>query len=81
MSKSAIVVPRQSDWTGLKLRLDTQLYFYDVESPTSISLHEVYAIKDGPQIQRKIGQWDAETGLDIYVPFIWKRRSNMEVMR
>ena len=50
-----------------------------MESPTKISLHEVYAIKNGPQIHRKIGEWDARTGIDIYVPGIWERRSDMEV--
>ncbi len=75
-SKIITIVPRQISFESLKLRLDTQLYYYDVFEDL-IKLYEVYAVKNGPQINRQIGNWTLAKGLHIEEPQIWKRRSDL----
>ncbi len=76
--KAIVLMPTQTDWTTLKLRLDSQLYFYDASNPKFTTLHEVYAIKGGPPMQRHIGNWKANEALDVFEPRFWQRRSNLQ---
>ena len=71
------LMPWQVSWDYLKLRLDSQLYFYDIVDSDSIALFEVYSIKNGPQITRQIGNWNTTNGLNVPKPNIWERRQNL----
>ncbi len=75
-AKTATLIPKQADWSYLKLRLDSQLYFYDTVG-SIIYLYEVYAIKSGPQMVRQIGQWSSDIGLKIPELNLWQRRSDL----
>ncbi len=73
------VIPRQEIPDAARLRLDSQLYMYEVSrNGSAIRLMEAYAIKGGPVIVQEIGMWhNSDEGLQIYVPLVWERRSDL----
>ncbi len=73
---SVYLAPIETPLTKLKLRLDSQLYLFE-RVQEEILLHEVYAVKSGPQISKMLGSWTPKGGLDIPQPGIWQRRSNL----
>ncbi len=75
-SKAIVLLPNQGDWSSLKLRLDTQLYYYDIHTE-AIIIHEVYAVRNGARIHREIGFWNQSLGLTIYEPSLWQRRHDL----
>ena len=62
--------------TMLNFRLDTTIAFCKNES-SSLALLDIYAIKGGPTITQKLGSWNISSGLQIDVPIMWERRSNL----
>ena len=62
--------------TKLSFRLDTNIVFCRNER-TSLALFDIYAIKGGPSITQQLGSWNASSGLQIDVPMMWERRSNL----
>ena len=75
-SKIQFLVPKQSDFSALRLRLDSRFYCFE-ESGNGFDLYEIYSIKDGKQITGLMGNWTAEHGLSHIEPRIWQRRSNL----
>ena len=57
-------------------RLDTNIVFCKMEESV-LNLYENYAIKRGPTISQSIGSWSTTSGLEIDVPMMWDRRTNL----
>ncbi len=72
-----MLIPRLSNMTFLRLRLDSQVYFYDRLANGSIAIYEIYSIKSGPHIRRLIGVWSPEAGIAVFEPNIWVRRQDL----
>ena len=63
-------------YLNLSLRLDTNIIFCTPEDK-HYALSEKYAIKNGPTADKYIGNWNAELGLNIDIPLLWERRSDL----
>ncbi len=72
---TTVMVAGQADWKAMdRLRLDSQLYYYDI-STAGIQIFEVYSVIRGPQIHKPVAIWN-ET-LTWLVPIAWQvRRSD-----
>jgi hypothetical protein len=71
-----LVLSYEPNPSYIKLRLDSKLFFF-TELIEEIIISEMYSIKLGPLIKRKIGIWTIETGLVVYTPNIWERRADL----
>ncbi len=70
-----VVLPVGQDTSALPLRLDTQLYKYEMTNASqSVGLHEHYKIKGIVSVERMIGKWSEKDGVLLDVPYIWQRR-------
>ena len=61
----------------LHLRLDTNIIFYTPYN-TNYLLSEKYAVKEGPIVEKHIGNFSQEVGLLIEIPHLWERRSDLK---
>ena len=75
-SNTVTLVPMQTDWSYLRLRLDSLLFSFEFVGDLVI-LYEIYSIKSGPPIVRELGTWNPNTGLYIPEPKMWQRRSDL----
>ncbi len=75
-SQGVLMVRGGTELAKLKLRLDTHLYLYNVTGKT-ISIKEIYSVRDIPRISRHLGNWSADAGLYIAEPNIWERRKDL----
>ena len=63
---------------NIKLRLDSNIVFYEETSKIEYELYDMYAIKDGPPIIEKLGKWDTESGIQILSGVNrWDRRTDL----
>ena len=60
------------------LRLDSHWYTVQVPKGQSYIILEHYRIKQGPVITARLGKWTKTGGLDIPVPSVWERRSDLK---
>jgi hypothetical protein len=73
-SQISSLVPREP-FVDINFQLNTRTVFYDGVAGNGIQLEERYRIKRGQEIVRKVGAWNAKSGLRISTPNIWDRRS------
>ena len=69
-------VMQNQDTLGLFLRLDTNIIFCTLED-SHFALTERYAVKEGTPAEKYIGNWNPESGLNIDIPLLWERRSDL----
>ena len=74
------LMPLDSDFEKLVLRLDSRVYAYseqEINNITYIILFEVFAYKNGPRKRRNIGNWSSQEGLHMSTESTWTRRSDL----
>ena len=63
----------------IRLRLDSNVIFYEERSPTSCHLYDLFAVKDGPPITEKLGIWDMKKGVSLLASMNrWDRRLDLK---
>ena len=63
----------------IKLRLDSNVLFYEEMSPTRYDLYDIFAVKDGPPIIEKLGNWDTKNGISLLASMNrWDRRTDLK---
>ena len=62
----------------IKLRLDSNVLFYENRSPSRYDLYDIFAVKGGPPITEKLGNWDMKKGISLLASMSrWDRRTDM----
>ena len=62
----------------IKLRLDSNVLFYEESGRASYGLQDIFAVKGGPPINLKVGKWDRARGLTLHTTINrWKRRTDL----
>ena len=62
----------------IKLRLDSNIIFYDHEESTKYKLVDTFAVKGGPPITLKLGSWSIDNGIALQKSLNrWDRRTNL----
>ena len=63
----------------IKLRLDSNVIFYEKEAMKKFSLFDIFAVKGGPLITLDIGDWDTENGTRLKENIVrWERRTDLK---
>ena len=63
----------------IKLRLDSNVIFYEKEAMNKFSLFDIFAVKGGPLITLDIGDWDTENGTRLKENIVrWERRTDLK---
>ena len=63
----------------IKLRLDTNIIFYDKVSHTEYRLEDSFAVKGGPAITLNLGIWNKDNGIKFHRSISrWGRRTDLE---
>ena len=62
----------------IKLRLDSNVLFYEESGGASYKLNDIFAVKGGPPITLKVGKWDKASGLTLHTTMNrWERRTDL----
>ena len=62
----------------IKLRLDSNVIFYEESGMEGYQLYDLFAIKGGPPITLKFGKWNRATGLTLHTTMNrWDRRTDL----
>ena len=63
----------------VKLRLDSNIIFYEVGKPSEYKLLDIFAVKDGPKITIELGKWDSVDGMRLKRTMNrWERRTDLK---
>ena len=63
----------------IKLRLDSNIIFYDEVTPQRYELVDKFAVKGGPLMDLKIGEWDMGRGIILKNSMNrWERRTDLK---
>ena len=63
----------------LKLRLDSNIIFYEEVNQTEYKLVDIFAVKGGLPITLDLGKWDIENGVRFQISMNrWKRRTDLK---
>jgi hypothetical protein len=72
----SLVTSYEPDPSTITLQLNSKLFFF-TDLGADIEVSEMYSIKSGPPIKRKIGVWSVDTGLVVHTQNIWERRADL----
>ena len=63
----------------IKLRLDSNLIFYNKEESDHYELIDQFAVKGGPTVQELVGYWEIKKGITFHKKMNrWERRNNLK---
>ena len=63
----------------IKLRLDTNVIFYEESNQARYDLYDIFAVKGGPPITEKLGNWDMKRGISLLASMNrWDRRRDLK---
>ena len=76
-SNSPVFMPKEYV-DMIKLRLDSNVIFYDRKSKNKFNLFDIFTVKGGPLITLDIGKWDVENGIRMQKSTVrWDRRNDL----
>ena len=77
-TNSPVFMPREYVQI-IKLRLDSNVIFYERKSRSKFSLFDTFTVKGGPLITLDIGKWDAKNGIRMQESVSrWERRKDLK---
>ena len=64
---------------AIKLRLDTNIIFFEEEMPGNYKLVDMFAVKSGPPITLHLGEWHLGHGISLEKNmYRWRRRTDLK---
>ena len=65
--------------TDVKLRLDSNVLFYEEKNVVNYDLYDIFAVKGGPHITLEVGNWDIDNGMRLMTGLNrWDRRTDLK---
>ena len=76
-SNCPVFMPKKYS-TMIKLRLDSNIIFFEKVSKVEYELADVFSVKNGPKITIELGKWGVDTGMRIQTSMNrWYRRTDL----
>ena len=76
-TNSPVFMPREYVQI-IKLRLDSNVIFYERKSRSKFNLFDIFTVKGGPLITLDIGKWDVKNGMRMQESISrWDRRNDL----
>ena len=64
--------------SDVKLRLDSNVLFYEEKNVDNYELYDIFAVKAGPSIALEVGKWNFDNGMTLTTSMNrWDRRTNL----